>query len=183
MSLESRAASARQSLQASVAGVVPIGMPVVVRRQRMSLLTSFVAAAAMVLAFVGVASAMPSFFDPDQVAGSENATPDPDGAPIIVDPDDKEKDGELVELDPKPSTVAVRQTNSEADSPAPWTKFYGEADPGTRVSALSDWGNADQRWQIRHFFQQIGLAHHIGEPPDISQADRDADHRRQHAEA
>ncbi|MEE8497148.1 MAG: hypothetical protein V3S62_01285 [Acidimicrobiia bacterium] len=143
MSLESRAASARRSLQASVAGVVPIGMPVVVRRQRMSLLTSFVAAAAMVLVFVGIASAMPSFFDPDQVAGSDTSIPDPDGSPILVDPDDKEKEGELVDLDPKPSTVPVRQTNSESDSPAPWTKFYGEAEPGTRVLALSDWGSAD----------------------------------------
>jgi len=143
MSLESRAASARRSLQASVAGVVPIGMPVVLRRQRMSLLTSFVTAAAMVLVFVGVASAMPSFFDPDQVAGSDTSIPDPDGSPILVDPDDKEREGELVELDPKPSTVPVRQTNSESDLPAPWTKFYGEAEPGTRVLALSDWGSAD----------------------------------------
>ena len=68
MSLESRAARARRSLHTSVAGVVPVGMPFVVRRQRMSLLTSFAAVAAMVLAFVGVASAMPNFFDPDQVA-------------------------------------------------------------------------------------------------------------------
>ena len=143
MSLDSRAARAARSLRGTVATVAPVGMPAVVRRQRVSMLTSFSASAVMVLAIAGIASAMPSFFEPDQVAAADSSIPNPDGSPIVIEPDDKESDGELVELEENFGDVPVRQAVSESDLPSPWTKFYGHAEPGVTVLAVSDWGSSD----------------------------------------
>ncbi len=141
MSLESRAAQATRSLRASVAGRAPVGIPVVARRQRRSLVTSFGATAAAVLFVFGIASAMPSFFEPDQVGGG-TSVPEHDGSPLVVEPDDHEGDGALVEIDEPFNQIPVRQYNSESDSPRPWTKFYGDTDPGTIVTATSEYGSA-----------------------------------------
>ena len=142
MSLESRAAQAARSLRASVAGRAPAGIPAVARRQRRSLLTSFGATAAAVLFVFGIASAMPSLFEPDQVA-SGTSVPEHDGSPLVVEPDDRENDGALVELDEPSNQVPVHQYNSQSDSPEPWTKFYGDAGPGTIVTATSDYGSGE----------------------------------------
>jgi hypothetical protein len=85
---------------------------------------------------------MPSLFEPDQV-GSGNSVPESDGSPLVVEPDDKQNDGALVDFNEATSQLSVRQYNSESDSPEPWTKFYGDADEGTIVTATSDYGSAD----------------------------------------
>lgn len=146
MTLEHRAAQAARSLRASVSGVAPVGIPAIVGRQRRSLITSFVAAAAFMILFVGIASAMPSFFEPDQVA-TEGSVPVsiPADAPLVIESDDKESD-HLVDLDKGDgdSTLAVRQKSSWSDSPEPYTVFYGRGEPGSVVSAVSAYaeGNA-----------------------------------------
>ncbi len=143
MSLESRAARASRSLRRTVSDLAPVGMPAVVRRQRLSTFASLAAAAAMVLVFAGIASAMPSFFEPEQVAATDPSLPEPDGSPTVIEPDDQESNGELVEMEQNFDVVPVRQMVSESDLPSPWTKFYGDALPGTTVIAVSDWGSAD----------------------------------------
>jgi len=142
MSLESRAAQATRSLRASVAGRAPVGMPSVARRQRYSTLTSFGATAAAVMFVFGIASAMPSLFEPDQV-GNGNPVPESDGSLLVVEPDDKQNDGALVDFSEGSSQLSIHQYNSQSDSPEPWTKFYGDAEEGAVVTATSDYGSAD----------------------------------------
>ena len=135
MNLDVRAARATRSLRASVSGAAPVHMSDVVARHRRSMVTTLVATAALLVMLVGIASAMPAFFEPDQVA--TDATLPDDGTPLVVEPDDKETEGELVELDDLGESVAVRQTHSSSDSPQPYTVFYGDAEPGSIVSAVS----------------------------------------------
>ena len=142
MSIESRAAQATRSLRASVVGRAPVGMPSVARRQRYSTLTSFGVTAAAVMFVFGIASAMPSLFEPDQV-GSGTTVPESDGSPLVVEPDDRQGDGALVEINGTTSEISVHQYNSSSYAAEPWTKFYGDAAHGTVVTATSEYGSAD----------------------------------------
>ena len=155
MSLDNRAARAARSLRTSVAGVSPVDMPVVIGRQRRSLFTSFAVAAVAVLLFAGLASAMPNLFEPDQLATDQ--LPD-DGAPLVVEPDDKEGDGQLVDLEHLASDIAVHQRLSQSDSSRPYTVFYGAAEPGSVVTAVSAFGeasttaNEDGQFELKLWF-------------------------------
>lgn len=147
MSLESRAARATRSLKSSVAGVAPVDIPAVIGRQRRSLFTSFAVAAVAVLLFAGLASAMPGFLEETEPIATDQTLPPSNETPIVVEGDDEENPdaGELVDLERFASDIAVHQRLSQSDSPEPYTVFYGVAEPGSVVTAISEFGEAITR--------------------------------------
>jgi len=164
MNLDARAARASRSLQLSVAGAAPPGMPSVMRRRRLSMATSFAAAAVFALAVVGIASAMPNMLAPDTgeaAHSTESSVPADPETPVVVEPDDKTNEGELVDMDDGTAAVSVRQANSVSDDREPWTRFYGNAAPGSVVTATSNYGAADLvvdtggEFSLKLFFHEL----------------------------
>jgi hypothetical protein len=156
MNLDRRAAQAARSVRTSVAGVAPVAMGDIVGRQRRSLVISFAAAAAAVFLFVGLAAAMPTVIDTDQVA---TGTSIPDDAPIVVDPDSG--DDTLVGLDGDGSeTLAVHMSRSISDSREPSTVFYGAGEPGSVVVVTSEFAETsavvgdDGRFEVKVQFDE-----------------------------
>jgi len=121
MTLHIRATRATRSIGAAVASASPVGMRAVARRRRRSLGAGLVGALAVLFASVALASILP-VFSPSEAAHQ----PSPDGNLAVIE---GSQDG-------------PRLHSGVSDSPEPYALFSGAADPGTIVSATSEYGSA-----------------------------------------
>jgi hypothetical protein len=142
MTLDMRATRATRSINIASAAAVPIGMKAVAGRRRRSFGAGVVGALAVLFASVALASTLP-VFSPSEVAHS----------PDVIVPDETLTIGE------------PHLHSATSDSPTPYAVFSGLADPGTVVSAASDFGSANLvvgdsgEWTLKLFF--------TGPPPGV----------------
>ncbi|MBT8213030.1 MAG: hypothetical protein KJN71_07775, partial [Acidimicrobiia bacterium] len=61
---------------------------------------------------------------------------------VVVESGDNRAEFDFV-WNPAPVEFTVHQWNEASDSPEPYAKFYGTAEPGTVIVATSDYGSAD----------------------------------------
>jgi len=133
MTLDTRANRATRSITQSVAGTSPVAMRAVVGRRRRSIGASLVGALAAIIASVALAATLPVF-------DSTNAA--------------NQADGPIVDVPSEGPTLH----RSVTDSPEPYALFSGANEPGTIVTAASEYGSADLvvgesgEWVLKLYF-------------------------------
>lgn len=145
MTLDTRAAHAARALRESVAEATPVPVGVVVRRQRVSLASAVVGAAAVAALTIAFAAAIPKSVEdvtpdvadtnrivPTEITDPVKPEPEPEGSPI----------GVVDKGYPAPPTEGVAQYNTTSTEFHAYTKFYGSGPVGAVVQATSDYGSA-----------------------------------------
>ena len=133
MTLDTRANRASRSINQAVSGSSPVAMKAVVGRRRRSVGAGLVGALAALFASVALAATLPVF-------DSTDAAHQADG-PVV----DAPVDGPILH-------------RAVTDSPEPYALFSGVNEPGTIVTAASEFGSADLvvgesgEWVLKVFF-------------------------------
>lgn len=135
MTLDTRATRATRSINQAVTGATPVAMKTVVGRRRRSLGAGLAGALAVLFASVALASTLPVFDSTEAAHG--------DDTPTVIDT-------------PNDEPILHRAVT---DSPEPYALFSGAAEPGTIVTATSEFGAANlvvgehREWVLKVYFE------------------------------